>query len=275
LNLVRAVEKSGEKAEIFVFADSDIAPKPDWLDALICPLEDEEITAASGFRWLYPKINDVGAFVHSFQNYLLFVLFAMSAKLFNSGLWGGSMAIRKKDYDALKVSERWLETSVDDSSLAQIMVKNKKRVRLCFDAITDTDDTINSYFKAGKWFVRQVQYLKYHQKTSWIFAVLLSLASLFMFARVASAVIFAIAGRSFADLLAPICFLGGIYLFAAMFCLYGIKSKAAGFVFCSPLSLFNVCVCVIKTAFVGVIDWSGYRYFVDFWNGKVKKTEKL
>ncbi|MDR0304990.1 MAG: glycosyltransferase family 2 protein [Chitinispirillales bacterium] len=275
LNLVRAVEKSGENIEIFIFADSDIAPKSNWLDSLIRPFENEKITAASGFRWLYSKTSNIGAIVHSFQNYVLFVLFVMSAKLFNSGLWGGSMAIRKKDYDALKIRERWIETSVDDLSLAEILVKNKKKIEFCFDAITDTDDTINSYFKAEKWFVRQVQYLKYHQRISWFFAILLSLVSLFMFVRITIIVILAIVKFDIANLLLPIFFLGGIYWFATMFCLYGVKSKIVPFVFYAPLSLFNVCICVIKTAFIGVIDWSGYRYFMNFWDGKVKKTEKL
>jgi len=275
LNLIRAVEKSGENVEILVFADSDIAPKRDWLDSLIRPFENEKITAASGFRWLYSKTGDLGALAHSFQNYVLFVLFVMSAKLFNSGVWGGSMAIRKKDYDALKIRDCWLETSVDDMSLAEILVKNKKKIEFCFDAITDTDDTINSYFKAEKWFVRQVQYLKYHQKISWVFAISLSLVLLFMFAKTIITIIFAVAGHKFANLLTPVCFFGEIYLFAAMFCLHGVKGKIAAFVFWSPLSLFNVCVCVVKTAFSGIIDWSGYRYFMNFWNGKVKKVEKL
>ena len=268
LNLVRAVEKCGKDAEILVFADSDIAPNSDWLDFLLSPLEDGKITAVSGFRWLYSKTNKFGGLVHSFQNYVLFVLFVMSAKLFNSGLWGGSMAIRKKDYDDLKVRDRWLETSVDDLSLAEILTKNKKKIEFCFDAVTDTSDTINSFSKASGWFVRQVQYLKYHQKISWIFAMLLSFVTLAFFIRVVTIIIFSFNA-------VPVCFLAGIYLFSAMFCLFGKKGKILPFIFWSPVSLIDVCACVIKTAFVGFIDWSGYRYYMNFRNGKVKKVEKI
>jgi hypothetical protein len=74
-------------------------------------------------------------------------------------------------------------------------------------------------------------------------------------------------------LLVPVFFLGGIYLFSLMFALFGKSNKIFHFVLLSPISLFNVCVCVIKTAFENKIDWSGYRYFMDFKNGKVKKVE--
>ena len=175
------------------------------------------------------------------------------------------MAIRKKDYEALNVRARWLETSVDDLSLAEIMVNNKKKIEFCFDAVIDTSDTINSFPKATKWYVRQVQYLKYHQKISWFFAVLLSTVTLACIGLLIAA----------ADLAATLCFLGGIYLFAAMFALFGRKGRIVPFVFWAPISLINVCVCVITTAFVDFIDWSGYRYYMSFWNGKVTKVEKI
>ncbi|MCL1947614.1 MAG: glycosyltransferase family 2 protein [Chitinivibrionia bacterium] len=274
LNLVRAVDESDE-ADIFIFADGDIAPNDNWLDFLICPLENPNITASSGFRWLYSKTNDLGSQVHSFQNYVLFVLFVVSAKYFNSGLWGGSMAIRKKDYDTLNVRARWLETSVDDLSLAEIVVKSKNKVQFSFDTITDTFDTIKTYNKTGKWFVRQVQYLKYHAKISWIFAFLLSALTLWFFARAFIICVFGIIEQNLAAFCAPILFLCGIFIFASMFCLFGVKGKMLSFVIYSPISLFNVCLCVVKTAFINFIDWSGYRYFIKFFNGKVWKVEKI
>jgi cellulose synthase/poly-beta-1,6-N-acetylglucosamine synthase-like glycosyltransferase len=274
LNLVRAVDES-DTADIYVFADGDIAPKDNWLDSLICPLENPNITASSGFRWLYSKTNDLGSQVHSFQNYVLFVLFVVSAKYFNSGLWGGSMAIRKKDYDTLNVRARWLETSVDDLSLAEIVVKSKNKVQFSFDTITDTFDTIKTYDKTGKWFVRQVQYLKYHAKISWIFAFLLSALTLWFFVRAFIICIFGIMEQNFAAFYAPILFLCGIFIFASMFCLFGVKGKMLSFVLFAPVSLFNLCLCVVKTAFINFIDWSGYRYFVKFFNGKVWKVEKI
>jgi len=279
LNLVRAVESSDQSANgdyphILVFADSDVAPEANWLDAMISPFQNDKITATTGFRWLFPRKGEKGGLVHCFQNYILFVLFVFAAKVFNSGLWGGSMAIRKKDYDDLGVRERWLETSVDDLSLSEILVKQKKKIHFSLDAIIDTDDTINDYSKAGKWYLRQVQYLKYHAKPLWISAFLMSLAALLMYAAIA--VIVAFSGSVSSEyLLVPVFFLGGIYLFSAMFALFGKHNRIFQFVLVSPISLFNVCVCVIKTAFEDKIDWSGYRYFMNFKDGKVKKVETI
>lgn len=278
LNLVRAIDNSDGTAEIYIFADSDIAPNADWLDAMISPFQNAKgglsakITATTGFRWLFPKNKSLGSIVHSFQNYVLFVLFAFAAKVFNSGLWGGSMAIRKKDYDSLNVRARWLETSVDDLSLSEILAKNKKKIHFCYDAITDTDDTINDYKKAGKWYVRQVQYLKYHAKPLWLAAILMAITAILMYLTVLCIVIFAACSTEY--LLVPVFFLGGIYLFSAMFALLGKSKYMFLFILLSPVSLWNVCVSVIKTAFENKIDWSGYRYFMN-WNGKVKKVEKI
>ena len=275
LNLVRAVDVSDKNTEVLVFADSDIAPVGAWLETLTGPLKNKKIAATSGFRWLYSKTNGLGSQIHSFQNYILYVLFVFSAKIFNSGLWGGSMAMRKEDYDALKVRDRWLETSVDDLSLAEITVKAKKKIHFCFDAITDTDDTIKLYNKCEKWYIRQVQYLKYHIKRSWISAILLSVLSLAFFARVLVVSFLAVTQQNWTYLLVPACFFAGIFIFAAMFGLHGTKNKLLTFVLYSPISLFNVCVCVVKTIFINVIDWSGYRYFMRFWSGKVWKVEKI
>lgn len=274
LNLVRAVDFSDKTAEIYIFADSDIAPDAkSWLDSMISPFQKENITATTGFRWLFPKNKSLGGLVHSFQNYILFVLFVFAAKFFNSGLWGGSMAIRKKDYDDLGVRERWLETSVDDLSLSEILVRNKKKTQFCFDAITDTDDTINDYSKTGKWFVRQVQYLKYHAKLLWIAAILMSIIAILMYVAVLFIVIFSIMSAQL--ILVPVFFLGGIYLFSAMFALFGKSKNMVQFVLLSPISLFNLCVSVVKTVFENKIDWSGYRYFMNFKDGKVTKVEKI
>ena len=275
LNLLRAVDACDKDTEILVFADSDIAPTGNWTQVLINPLQDKKILATSGFRWLYSQTAGLASQIHAFQNYVLYVLFVFSAKIFNSGLWGGSMAMRKEDYDTLKVRERWLETSVDDLSLAEILVKNKKKILFCFDAVTDTDDTLKSYTKCEKWYIRQVQYLKYHIKRSWISALLLSVFALAFFARSLSIVVLALTKQNWGDLLAPALFLGGILIFAALFALHGVKGRILSFVLYSPISLFNVCVCVVKTAFINVIDWSGYRYFMVFGDGKVRKVEKI
>jgi cellulose synthase/poly-beta-1,6-N-acetylglucosamine synthase-like glycosyltransferase len=54
-NLREAVLHVAEESKIFVFVDSDARPSRDWLRALVAPLRDEKIGAATGYRWFVSK----------------------------------------------------------------------------------------------------------------------------------------------------------------------------------------------------------------------------
>jgi Glycosyltransferase like family 2 len=56
-NLIAAVEKLQQEnagEEVWVFADSDAVPGPDWLAELVGPLCQERTAVTTGFRWLIP-----------------------------------------------------------------------------------------------------------------------------------------------------------------------------------------------------------------------------
>src|SRR6185295_7874936 len=50
-NLAMAVAEVDSRSEAFVFVDTDARPQANWLRALVAPLADERIGAASGYRW--------------------------------------------------------------------------------------------------------------------------------------------------------------------------------------------------------------------------------
>lgn len=54
-NLREAVRHVDERSEIFVFVDSDARPAENWLRDLIAPLRDENIGAATGYRWFISR----------------------------------------------------------------------------------------------------------------------------------------------------------------------------------------------------------------------------
>ncbi len=54
-NLRFAVRKTDLKSEIFVFVDSDARPHKNWLRSLVAPLSDENVGAATGYRWFISK----------------------------------------------------------------------------------------------------------------------------------------------------------------------------------------------------------------------------
>ena len=54
-NLIAAVARARPQSEVLVFADSDGQMQSGWLRNLVNGLRDEEIGAATGFRWYFPE----------------------------------------------------------------------------------------------------------------------------------------------------------------------------------------------------------------------------
>ncbi|MBD3321643.1 MAG: glycosyltransferase, partial [Chitinivibrionales bacterium] len=111
-NIIKAVEIAGTP-DVYVFADSDIVPQKDWLRQLVLPLSRSDIAVASGFRWIHLSKARFGQYNHMFFNNFLYVLFCSASIIGNVGLWGGSMAMRREDFEKLDVAKRWSETAVD------------------------------------------------------------------------------------------------------------------------------------------------------------------
>ncbi|MDO5577388.1 MAG: glycosyltransferase family 2 protein, partial [Fibrobacter sp.] len=108
-NLLAAISQTNNP-DVYVFADSDIGPTGNWLRELVLPLSDEKITATSGFRWLHVKKGSMGELTHSYVNIFMYIMFCVACYFGGVGLWGGSMAIRKKDFDELGVAKKWSKT---------------------------------------------------------------------------------------------------------------------------------------------------------------------
>ena len=103
-NMIAAVDIANDP-EVYVFADSDIKLLRDWLKELILPLSKPDISVASGFRWLYSSTGKMGEMTNAYQNSMLLVLFSSASFINDTGLWGGSMAMKKKDFEELGVRD--------------------------------------------------------------------------------------------------------------------------------------------------------------------------
>ncbi|HEX2956573.1 MAG TPA: glycosyltransferase family 2 protein, partial [Chitinispirillaceae bacterium] len=173
-NLLAAL-KIVNDPDILVFADSDIRPGPNWLRELILPLASPKITATSGFRWLHATKGTTGELTHSYVNIFMYVLFSVACFFGGVGLWGGSMAIRRKDFDELGVAEKWVSASVDDMCLSKIVMKNHKKAVIVPPCIIQTDDLIGTVKSSVSWFERQIMYLKAYQPLLWLVALPITL----------------------------------------------------------------------------------------------------
>lgn len=276
-NLVAAVNKA-HNPEILVFADADISPRPEWIRELIAPLSTPKITVTTGFRWLRVDNCSFAQQLHFYMNSFLYTLYCFSSFTSNVGLWGGSMAIRKKEYDELGVAVRWHETVVDDSSLSQLVKKNGRKSMLVTTCITQTDDSITSVGAAIRWFERQMMFLKAYQKTQWLLSIPLIALALGLLVWLPVAVVVGLATtHSFLTIAggASLVLVVGKFLSDMQYGLLGPMPKFGTFIVYQPLALGVFLFSCLRTAFTNTVTWSGYKYKVSFFTGKVTNVNRL
>jgi cellulose synthase/poly-beta-1,6-N-acetylglucosamine synthase-like glycosyltransferase len=153
-NLRIAVQNTDPEDEIYVFADSDIRPHPQWLRNLIRPLleewegttlEDQEnpgqippfsrpsplpplhkpIGATTGYRWYLPDRRNLGSLLRVIWNGN--VLSILEDPKLNFA-WGGSMAIPRKLFEKTGVLQSWEGALSDDYALTWALKKRGYRI---------------------------------------------------------------------------------------------------------------------------------------------------
>ena len=118
-NLREAVLHAADDSEVFVFVDSDARPSSNWLRALIAPLQDEKIGAATAYRWFIPKKFGFASELRSAWN--ASIASALGANTKSNFCWGGSMALRRATFETFDVRERWRGTLSDDFTVTRAM----------------------------------------------------------------------------------------------------------------------------------------------------------
>jgi hypothetical protein len=245
---------------------------------LVLPLSDPKITATTGFRWQYSKNGLIGEQVHSYVNNLLYVFFNFSATVLKVGLWGGSMAMRKADFEELKVEQRWAETAVDDMSLSAVIMKASKKSLLVSTCVTTTDDSLETVQQSINWFMRQVMFLKGYHAFTWMF-VAIPFASFLLFLYLWLPVALVLSHFSFTGFMAmgggaSMAFVAGAMMTALLYPLVEKNPRFFGFFMLQPFAFLTMLVSVDKTLFTNTILWSGVRYTMSF-KGRVTKIVRL
>lgn len=122
-NLQRAISTVANKSEVLVFVDSDARPEPNWLRSLVAPLANEQIGAASGYRWFIPEPRGFASQLRSVWN--ASIASALGEREDKNFCWGGSTAIRRTTFEKLQVNERWRGTVSDDFTLTRVLQEAK------------------------------------------------------------------------------------------------------------------------------------------------------
>ncbi len=118
-NIREAVLFVSDESKVFVFVDSDARPSKDWLRQLVAPLEDENIGAATGYRWFISKQSTLAGEMRSMWN--ASIASALGANTKTNFCWGGSMAIRRDIFERLKIREKWKGTISDDFTVTRAL----------------------------------------------------------------------------------------------------------------------------------------------------------
>ncbi len=124
-NLLYALDRVPDSAQVLAFADSDVCVHEDWLSRLVWPVRRPGRAAATGYRWFVPTKNNLASLVLSALNA------AVAQLLGNSRLnhaWGGSMAICAEDFHRLNLEQIWRSTLSDDLSLSYAVKKAGMKV---------------------------------------------------------------------------------------------------------------------------------------------------
>jgi ceramide glucosyltransferase len=276
-NLLAALRKA-DSSDVYVFADSDIAPERIWLKELILPLSNPEVTVTTGFRWLRAMKGSTGEYGHTYINIFLYVLLTFINFFCGTFLWGGSMAIRRKDFESLEVADFWSTTVVDDNSLSRIIMKNSKRSVVVPACITTSDDLLLSVRQGITWFTRQIMFLKSYEKAVWFFGVLpLVLFALFLFLWLPIALI--LSGgftTAFFDIGggASLIFFAGELITVLLYPLLGSMPKFHKFLVLQPFLRSTHIISSLRTIYTNKVVWSGVKYHLTF-SGKVSRVERM
>lgn len=274
-NLLAAL-KIVNDPDILVFADSDIRPAPHWLRELTLPLASPKITATSGFRWLHAKKGTTGELTHSYVNIYMYVLFSVACFIGGVGLWGGSMAIRRKDFDELGVAEKWASASVDDMCLSKIVMKNRRKAVVVPPCIIQTDDLIETVKSSVSWFERQIMYLKAYQPLLWLVALPFALTGVGLVVLLPFSIVASISEtRSFMGMGggAAIVFYVGEFITATLYVLLGTMHRFPKFLMLQPFLRVTQGVSYFKTYLTNTITWAGIKYNINF-HGEVVRIER-
>jgi cellulose synthase/poly-beta-1,6-N-acetylglucosamine synthase-like glycosyltransferase len=168
-NLREAVRHIADESEIFVFVDSDARPSADWLRALVAPLRNEKIGAATGYRWFVSKKRNFASELRSAWN--ASIASALGANTESNFCWGGSMAIRRATFTKLNIRDAWRGVLSDDFTVTRAMEKAGLPIRFVPQALTVSIEDCNAS-ELFEFTTRQMKITRVYAPNLWLASLL-------------------------------------------------------------------------------------------------------
>lgn len=124
------LDEEKDDSEVWVFADSDAVPGPEWLKKLVRPLcQTDQIGITTGYRWLKSDLTVQGPIVPSMFASVINSAVAMFIGHGNlTQAWGGSMAVRVDFAREHKLVDYLRGSLSDDYQMTRMCREANKRV---------------------------------------------------------------------------------------------------------------------------------------------------
>ncbi len=141
-NQLAAIERTTEKDTVVAFMDADAKPGPGWLQALVTPLTyGEHIGATTGYRFYVPVASHTANKIVSVLNAQVASLLGPYRRTF---AWGGSMAMRRRDFFGYGLAEMWQHALSDDFVLSHCVKKvARRKIQFVSQCLVASDANFN------------------------------------------------------------------------------------------------------------------------------------
>jgi ceramide glucosyltransferase len=163
-NLITGLGDLEATDEVLVFADSDARPVLTWLTALVEPLADERVGAATGYRWFVPASGSIAANLLSVWNASIASTLGSNSK--RNFCWGGSTAIRRTTFDRVQVVNRWQGAVSDDFMMMQALKEAEMPIHFVPQCLTPTFEDSN-WPQLLKFTTRQIKITRVYAPVYW------------------------------------------------------------------------------------------------------------
>ncbi len=163
-NLTFATQYAHRDSEAFVFLDSDARPQTDWLRALVAPLHDHEIGAATGYRWFVPARGGFASHLLSVWNAA--IASALGADGKKNFCWGGSTAIRRAAFQKCQVLDYWRGAVSDDFAMTRALHDANLPIKFVPQCLTPSFVDV-SFGELGEFTTRQIKITRVYAAHLW------------------------------------------------------------------------------------------------------------
>ena len=261
-NLLAAVRASRPQTKVLAFADSDGRVSRGWLRALVAPLAEAGVGAATGYRVYLPEPADFWPALRNAWNAVIFGSFG-PGKI--ELLWGGAMALPRELFYCLGMESAWATTASDDYVLTEAVRSAELQLRFAPGALVVSSDGIAAR-ELLRWIQRQMIITRVYAPRLWALSFFATLLYCLGMVACVVALTYAhwIAGAVLAFLLAAGMLKGTARKKLAAMALPDsrpwFQRHGWTFTLLVPLATWTWLYGHLASACTSVIEWRGYRY---------------